>query len=173
MAKKMCSPGMSYDVFGAVRSETGTSDNVRKFTGKEYDADVKLYYYSARYYDPYIGRFTQRDPIGQGVNWYAYTMNNPMKFIDPTGTKIVFPSGAEITSVPGTDENGHYIRQEGLTDGDGLVWNATFTGGPNGTGIMGSDAMGDEMTDIIESPMPVQIRLGTPTTPNADAETSF
>ena len=74
-----------YDVFGAVRSETGTSTNTRKFTGKEYEADVKLYYYSARYYDPYIGRFTQRDPIGDGINWYAYAMNNPMAFIDPTG----------------------------------------------------------------------------------------
>ena len=57
-----------YDVFGAVRSETGTSTNTRKSTGKEYEADVKLYYYSARYYDPYIGRFTQRDPAGAGIN---------------------------------------------------------------------------------------------------------
>ena len=35
-----------YDVFGAIRSETGTSDNSRKFTGKEYDSDVRLYYYA-------------------------------------------------------------------------------------------------------------------------------
>ena len=41
-----------FDVFGDVRSETGTSDNVHKFTGKEYDADVKLYDYSALYYHP-------------------------------------------------------------------------------------------------------------------------
>ena len=74
-----------YDVFGAIRSETGTSDDTRKFTGKEFDADSNLYYYGARYYDPYIGRFTQRDPIGDGVNWYAYTYNNPLKFVDPTG----------------------------------------------------------------------------------------
>ena len=56
-----------YDVFGAIRNETGTSDNTRKFTGKEFDADSNLYYYGARYYDPYIGRFTQRDPIGDGL----------------------------------------------------------------------------------------------------------
>ena len=74
-----------YDVFGAIRNETGTSDNTRKFTGKEFDADSNLYYYGARYYDPYIGRFTQRDPIGDGVNWYAYVANNPLRFIDPTG----------------------------------------------------------------------------------------
>ena len=45
-----------YDVFGAIRNETGTSDNTRKFTGKEFDADSNLYYYAARYYDPYIGQ---------------------------------------------------------------------------------------------------------------------
>ena len=80
-----------YDVFGAIRNETGTSDNTRKFTGKEFDADSNLYYYAARYYDPYIGRFTQRDPIGDGVNWYAYTYNNPLKFVDPTGLQTEPP----------------------------------------------------------------------------------
>ena len=81
-----------YDVFGAIRSETGTSDNTRKFTGKEFDADSNLYYYGARYYDPYIGRFTQRDPIGDGVNWYAYTYNNPLKYTDPTGLRSLTPT---------------------------------------------------------------------------------
>ena len=78
-----------YDVFGAIRSETGTSDNTRKFTGKEFDADSNLYYYAARYYDPYIGRFTQRDSIGDGTNWYAYVANNPLRFVDPTGLRAV------------------------------------------------------------------------------------
>ena len=45
-----------YDVFGAIRNETGTSDNTRKFTGKEFDADSNLYYFATRYYDPYIGQ---------------------------------------------------------------------------------------------------------------------
>ena len=80
-----------YDVFGAIRNETGTSDNTRKFTGKEYDSDVRLYYYGARYYDPYIGRFTQRDPAADGVNWYAYTHNNPLRFIDPDRLRDLKP----------------------------------------------------------------------------------
>ena len=70
---------------GAIRNEGGASDNTRKLTGKEWDADSNLYYYAARYYDPYIGRFTQRDPIGDGVNWYAYVANNPLRFVVPTG----------------------------------------------------------------------------------------
>ena len=28
-----------YEVFGAVRNQTGTSDNTRKFTGKEFNAE--------------------------------------------------------------------------------------------------------------------------------------
>ena len=50
---------------------------------------------AARYYDPYIGRFTQRDPIGDGVNWYAYVANNPLRFVDPTGFRAVDDTEAE------------------------------------------------------------------------------
>ena len=88
-----------YDVFGAVRSETGTSDNPRKFTGKEYDSDVKLYYFAARYYDPYTGRFTQRDPAGDGINWYAYAYNNPLAFIDPLGLASRLANEAELATM--------------------------------------------------------------------------
>ena len=92
-----------YDVFGAIRSETGTSDNTRKFTGKEFDADSNLYYYAARYYDPYVGRFTQRDLAEDGINWYAYAENNPLKYVDPTGQfvfalpPLIWFGGAAIT----------------------------------------------------------------------------
>ena len=43
-----------YDVFGAIRNETGPSDNTRKFTGKEYERDVRLYCFYVWYYFPYL-----------------------------------------------------------------------------------------------------------------------
>ena len=46
-----------YDVFGAMKSQTGTSGNAWRFTGEANDTGVgrSPYYLRARYYDPAIG----------------------------------------------------------------------------------------------------------------------
>ncbi|MCP4589107.1 MAG: RHS repeat-associated core domain-containing protein, partial [bacterium] len=46
-----------------------------------------LLHVGARYYDPALGRFLQRDPIGVagGLNAYAYVRNSPLAYIDPSG----------------------------------------------------------------------------------------
>ncbi len=45
--------------------------------------------YRARYYDPTIGRFLSEDAFRfqAGVNFYTYTSDNPVNFIDPSGYK--------------------------------------------------------------------------------------
>ena len=154
-----------YDAFGAVRSETGTSDNTRKFTGKEYESDVKLYYFAARYYDPHIGRFTQRDPAADGINWYTYAANNPLRIVDPTGMYIELPDGTEIRSVP-NQVNGRYVKPDGLKKESSVFWDALFTLGIDGRGIAGSYSAGGMLKDIIESPTkvsinPAKLRQGT------------
>ena len=65
------------------------------YTGREPD-ETGLIYYRARYYDPTIGRFTQRDPMGlaAGINGYAYVNNSPVNFADPLG---LLPRGPELT----------------------------------------------------------------------------
>ena len=74
---------MSYDAFGAVRSQTGTdTGNKNKFVGgygilDDSDEDG-LVFMRARYYDSELGRFISQDPIGElgGLNFYRYCKNN-------------------------------------------------------------------------------------------------
>ncbi len=58
------------------------------FTGKELDED--LYYFNARYYDSSLGRFTSVDPVPSQPA-YQYVANNPIKYVDPTGTVMDEP----------------------------------------------------------------------------------
>ncbi len=77
----------NYDVFGSVRSRSGTVTNDNLFTGRPFDNETGLYYYRNRYYSPSQGRFITKDPIGLrgGINLYAYVYNNPIGLIDPLG----------------------------------------------------------------------------------------
>lgn len=55
-----------------------------------YDKDAYLDYFDARDYDPTIGRWTSKDPIGFGggdTNLYGYVGGNPLSYIDPWGLK--------------------------------------------------------------------------------------
>ena len=44
----------------------------------------------ARFHWPEVGRFVQRDPIGDGMNWYAYVGNSPVSYVDPYGLCELF-----------------------------------------------------------------------------------
>ena len=69
-------------------TDTGsTIGNPYGFTGRRWDAHTGLWYYRNRMYSPTLGRFMQRDPAGyvDGVNLYAYVVNNPLLYIDPEG----------------------------------------------------------------------------------------
>jgi hypothetical protein len=56
-----------------------------------------LYYYGARWYDPYLNRWIQPDDIildidnPQDLDRFAYVRNNPTRYIDPSGHSISLP----------------------------------------------------------------------------------
>ncbi len=61
------------------------------FTGHEQLDNVELVHMNGRVYDPLLGRFISADPYvtrtsdGQSFNRYAYVLNNPLAFTDPSG----------------------------------------------------------------------------------------
>ncbi|WP_229426933.1 SpvB/TcaC N-terminal domain-containing protein [Massilia atriviolacea] len=91
--------------YQAVRSQNETAQRYR-FTGKERDEESGLYYHGARYYAPWLGRWTSCDPIGiaDSINLYAYVRNNPVVNTDPTGMACD-PTIATCIDAPGDDIN--------------------------------------------------------------------
>jgi RHS repeat-associated protein len=75
--------------------------NDYKFTGKKRDVETGLDYMGARYYSNALGRFMTTDPAKQhnhpadprSLNLYSYTLNNPVRFIDPDGKCTAPPVG--------------------------------------------------------------------------------
>ena len=72
--------------YQAVRSQTETAKRYR-YSGKERDDCTGLYYYGARYYAPWLGRWTSPDPAGtiDGLNLYAFVSGNPVTLRDHLG----------------------------------------------------------------------------------------
>lgn len=72
--------------YQSVRSQTGTPKRYR-YTGKERDEESGLSYHGARYYAPWLGRWTAVDPAGikDGLNLYVYVLNAPVNYHDPDG----------------------------------------------------------------------------------------
>ncbi len=84
-----------YKPYGEVYQEDGPDNFRPKFNGKEFEARTGLYYFSARYYDASCGRFTSADTQLGGhqyqsdsYNRYAFTLNNPVNYNDPTGNNV-------------------------------------------------------------------------------------
>jgi RHS repeat-associated protein len=74
--------------YQAANGNAEVSGKRYRYTGKERDEETGFYYHGARYYAPWLGRWTAADPIGigDGLNVYAYVSDNPVKLHDPRGT---------------------------------------------------------------------------------------
>jgi RHS repeat-associated protein len=102
------------------------------FAGKQRDRETTLDYFDARYYASRAGRFTTADPehVGgdtfdsQSWNAYAYVRNNPLRFVDPTGTEYEVRLKNGITLYL-TDQQFDRLSENpgaGISFANGEVW---------------------------------------------------
>jgi RHS repeat-associated protein len=97
--------------FIADDNKTEVSLKEYRYTGKERDDSTSLYYYGARYYISWIGRWLSADPAGpvDGVNLYVYCSDNPIRKTDSTGMADDDPDAG--VDLPGGVEEGEYQEQ--------------------------------------------------------------
>jgi RHS repeat-associated protein len=77
---------VSYDPWGKA-TETGSVLPDFGFTGHYFDRATGLGLPQYRGYDPSLGRWLSKDPLGLdgGLNLYGYVNNDPSNLLDPTG----------------------------------------------------------------------------------------
>jgi RHS repeat-associated protein len=74
-----------------------------RYTGKERDdEETGFYYYGARYYAHWLGRWTSSDPAGfaDGLNPFVYAKSNPIKLVDATGMDSSTPPNFQLQMPP-------------------------------------------------------------------------
>lgn len=125
-------PDMSYfyDAWGN-SILPASSMNLFRFTGQALDSATGLYYLRARYYDPSIGRFFSRDPLGgtsvvpRTANRYIYALSNPLRYRDLSGLSAVgwFEAATDVfTSLMPAADNAYQKNQQ-------LSQSCGYTGG--------------------------------------------
>jgi RHS repeat-associated protein len=144
---------LAYDPWGKRRNANGNTDPTdslvglstdRGYTEHEHLDEVGVIHMNGRVFDPLIGRFMSVDPFIQAPfelqshNRYAYVMNNPLAFTDPSGytcsfgiggslSDCVSDAGSSISRVWQRDIYGSEIGQIALTASAayfGGVWGA-------------------------------------------------
>ena len=97
-----------YDIWGNQTQEaTNIFDNPFRYCSEYMGEESGLIYLRARYYDPGTGRFTQEDPIKDGLNWYVYAGNNPIMFVDPSGEDAILITNQNAVGIEGVATVGH------------------------------------------------------------------
>ena len=92
-----------YDSFGNILEDTNPSFTIPfGLAGGLHDRDTGLVRFGYRDYDPEVGRWTAKDPIGFAggdTDLYGYVQNNPVNWIDPYGLVNLGKLAAGVLSV--------------------------------------------------------------------------
>jgi len=90
-----------HDAFGIPLATSGSLNQPFRFSTKPYDPQTGLSDFGLRQYMPALGRWPNRDPIGElgGRNLYGFNYNNPIQFYDPDGRNpaVIVIGGVTVT----------------------------------------------------------------------------
>ncbi len=144
MRKGNVAASYAYDAFGVLTSASesfgsGTTwTNPYRYDGRDgvrYDGETGLYWMSVRSYDPALGRFLSRDPLGRSPLFsdqpYVYAANNPLVNTDPSGQATGWQTRQEsnclgkqhcVIFIPGIDVTWPWARHEDSLQADKDFW---------------------------------------------------
>jgi RHS repeat-associated protein len=166
-------------IAGYVQAEVRLKDY--RYSGKECDDSTGLYYYGARYYATWLGRWLKPDPAGDvdGLNRYAFVKGNPLRFVDPAG--LASQSTTTSTSSTGGNKfrwqvksNGSYAVpdqdvqdilgafghpvQSVVKEYDDLASRVGFDVGKNRKGALSSSTVAD-LEQVFEASLPLHFNF--------------
>ncbi|AZE26034.1 RHS repeat-associated core domain-containing protein [Pseudomonas chlororaphis] len=129
-----------YKAWGAIneqrsqRAQQQGLANPIRFQGQYHDHETGLHYNRYRYYDPNVGRFISKDPVGYsgGLNLYAYAPN-PTGWVDSLGLTPTCPCECKkILEAEGvvTGRHGDLRKIGGLQDSHHIYQDAAMKGVP-------------------------------------------
>ncbi len=100
--------------YQAVRTDIGVPAKRYRYTGKERDEESGLYYHGARYYAPWLARWTSCDPKPTD-NRYRYVDSNPVVLRDPDGAdaQCAGQEGCDLTLLDIVRANKQVIQKYG------------------------------------------------------------
>jgi RHS repeat-associated protein len=104
-----------YYPYGGSSFRAGDTDKRYRFAGKERDEETGLYYFGARYYAPWLARWTSSDPNRsfERKNTFAFCSCNPVSRIDPDGREDLAKVPASSAVMIGKDTNGNPVYTVG------------------------------------------------------------
>ena len=135
--------------YQASRNKLETSRRYR-YTSKERDEETGMYYFGARYYAPWLARWTSYDPavLARGLNSYSFVRNDPVGLHDPTGAEDR-PTRNVSTTDPSDPLNygsfEHYRAAQPMVLSDDELrarWEASQPGLGGMTGSTGTSSVG-------------------------------
>ena len=167
----------SYNAWGGRTTVKNTSLSgdlggfIRGYTGHEHLEPLGLINMNGRIYDPTLARFLSPDPyvqapdFTQSFNRYAYCLNNPFKYTDPSGEFWHIVIGAVVGGVVNLAANWDNIDGfwQGLTSfvvGAGAGAATAATGGAAGAGFWAMAGVGAATSAVTSTTNSVVAQTG-------------